>query len=151
MTRLFLDANVYFAGFVSNQGASSLILELARREKLQIYASRLVLHEADRNLRQKTDRKTVITFHRFLQKTRIHVISSPNEKISERCEAVIHPKDAPVLAAAIEAQADFLITLDRKHLLTPEAISLSKEFRLKILTPGDFLREKIQQKRGISD
>lgn len=139
MIRVFLDANVYFAGFLSPKGASALVLELARRGKLAVVASRLVLREADRNLRRKTDPKTLKAFHRFLKGTKIDVPPFVTAQILERYEAHIHPKDAPILAAAMEAEVDYLMTLDRKHFLTPKALSSSK--RVKILTPGDFLRE----------
>lgn len=138
MIRVFLDANVYFAGFLSPKGASRLILEFIRRGKLTVVASRLVLREADRNLRRKTDPKTLKAFRRFLKETKIDVVPFVTAQILERYEAYIHPKDAPILAAAMEAEVDYLITLDRKHFLTPNVLSSSK--RIKILTPGDFLR-----------
>lgn len=139
MNRVFLDANVYFSGFYSSRGASALILELVRHGKIEVYASRLVLQEADRNLRKKTDRKKVEAFHQFLKQAKIHVIPSPREERMRRFESCIHPKDVPVLAAAIEAQVDFLITLDRRHFLTTEVLSLAGE--IKICTPGDYLRQ----------
>lgn len=138
MTRVFLDANIYFAGFLSPDGGSSLILELAKKEKISIYASRLVLREAERNLRKKTNPKTVKSFHRYLKQTAIHVIPPPNDKILEQCEAYIHPKDVPVFAAAIEAKVEFFITLDRRHFLNPQ--TLAHAGKIKIMPPADFLR-----------
>ena len=47
--------------------------------------------------------------------------------------------DASVLAAALGSGAAFLLTLDRRHLLTPtvEAAGLP----VRVMTPGDFLRQ----------
>ena len=139
MIRVFLDANVYFAGFVSKEGASFLILDLARRKKLTLLASRLVLREADRNLRKKSSSATLKVFRRYLQNTKIHMIQIPDEKIFEPYAPYIHPKDLPVSAAAVESKADFFITLDKRHFLAPHV--LSKVKKVKILTSADFIRE----------
>ena len=144
MTRVFLDANIYFCGFFSKEGASAVILKLARRKKLNLIASHLVLLEADRNLRRKTTRKTVKAFHRFLKETKIEVVPPPEDKILKRYESYIHPKDVPVLTAACEAKAQYLITLDRKHFLRDEVLSCAH--KIKILTPGDFLHLYLQMK-----
>lgn len=137
MIEVFLDANVYFAGCFSKTGASSVILELAQRKKIFIYASRLVLHEAERNLRKKTNPKAVAEFHQFLKQTKIRILPPLENSVCARYEHYIHPKDVPVLAAADKANVDFLITLDRRHFLTSKIASLPT--RMKILTPGDFL------------
>jgi len=141
MVRVFLDANVYFSGFFSQRGASALLLELVQKKKIKIAASRLVLREADRNLRKKADAKIRKIFHQLLNQTKIQIAPPPDEKVLENYYELIHPKDAPVLAAAAESKVDFLITLDRRHLLTPKVKSHIKH--PKILTPGDFLTSEI--------
>ncbi len=141
MIRLFLDANIFFAGFYSKTGASSLILQLASKKKWQIIASKLVLHEADRNLRKKSDPKSCKAFHRYLQQNKIIVVPAPEEKTLNKVESLIHPKDVPVLAAAIESGSDFLLTLDRRHFLTSNLAANVRKPR--ILTPGDFLRQQL--------
>lgn len=146
MTRIFLDANVYFAGFFSRSGASRLILDLAGRGKIRLVASRLVLREADRNLRLKSDPKLVKAFHRFLNEAMIQIVPTPLDSELTVYEALTHPKDVPILAAALRAQVDFLITLDRTHLLTPRV--LSHREKTKIVTPAEFIREQIQKHPG---
>ena len=138
MTRVFLDANVYFAGSFSESGASSVILELARRRKVQLVATKLVLREADRNLRKKTDPKTLKRFHRFLRNTPINVVPALPDTVLQKYEPYIHPKDVPILAAAIEAAVDYLVTLDRRHFLTEKVNECAG--KIKVLTPGDFIR-----------
>ena len=139
MICVFLDANVYFGGSVSKKGASSFILESAQRKKIELFASKLVLREAERNLRKKATETALKDFHRFLQGTKLCVVPVPNEKISEPYEASLHPKDLPVLAAAISCGAEFLITLDRRHFMNPPLLAKLK--KPKILTPGDFFRD----------
>lgn len=143
MVRVFLDANVYFAGSASPTGASALLLQLILNGRLEVMASRLVLREAERNLRRKRPPKDLKAFHQFLKHAKLHVISTPPETTWKPYEGVIHPKDVPVLVAAVVSKAAYLITLDRRHFLTKTVIE--KVPALTILTPGDFLREMVRQ------
>ena len=138
MIQVFLDANVYFAGFYSAKGASRAVLELAKKRKIQIIASGLVLKEADRNLRKKTDAKISDQFRRFLKNTKIIVVPPPTDTSLQPYTSYTNFKDIPVLAAAFESKAHFLVTLDRKHFFTSKVLSLSK--KTKIVTPGELLR-----------
>lgn len=142
MIRVFLDANVYFAGAASATGASALILQLIWKGQLEATVSRLVLREAERNLRRKRPPKDLKTFHQFLKHAKLHVIPTPPEAAWKPYEGVIHPKDVPVLAAAVASKAAYLITLDRRHFLTKTVIEKAPD--LTILTPGDFLRELVR-------
>ncbi len=143
MIQVFLDANVYFAGSASSTGASALILKLVLNGRIEATASRLVLREAERNLRHKRPSKDLKAFHQFLKRAKLRVIPTPPETAWARYEGVIHPKDVPVLAAAVASKAAYLVTLDRRHFLT-KAVS-DKVPELVILTPGDFLRKLIQE------
>ena len=144
MIRVFLDANVYFAGCVSPQGGSALVLQLARRGRIQVVASRLVLREADRNLRRKSHRRNVNAFRQFLNATELSIIPTPDDTMLAKYEAVIHPKDVPILAAAIEAKVDYLVTLDRKHFLTTAVRARAEG--IKVLTPGEFLKHLLHHR-----
>lgn len=139
MRRVFLDANVYFSGFYSNAGASHVILQLISRKKLLLTSSRLVLKEADRNLRAKASGKAVQAFRTFLRNTKIHMIPALVETDYHKFTSIINPKDAPVLAAALKGKVDFLITLDRKDFMTAAVLTASD--KMKVITPGDFIRQ----------
>ena len=115
-----------------------MLLELARRGSIHVVASRLVIREAERNLRRKAHRSAAHAFHRFLEEIPLVVVPTPESGVLARYEAAIHPKDVPVLAAAIEAKVDYLVTLDRKHFFTKAV--LSRVGHLKVLTPGEFLK-----------
>ena len=142
MTKVFLDANVYFAGSASPTGASALILQLVLKDRIEVTASRLVLREAERNLRRKRPPNDLKAFHHFLKRAKLRVIPTPPETAWARYEGVIHPKDVPVLAAAVASGAAYLVTLDRRHFLT-EAVR-QKVPAVTILTPGGFLRKLIR-------
>ncbi len=139
MVRVFFDANVYFAGSYSPTGASAWLLKLATQKRIQVVASRLVLREAERNLLAKADRKALRTFHRLLDAMTPTLVRMPSAKTLALYEEIIHPKDVPVLAAAVEAKVDYLVTLDQRHFFTPIIRDRIKSPRIR--TPGDFLNE----------
>ena len=138
MIRVFLDANVYFSGFHSQHGASALVLGLIRRRKVEAHASRLVLREADRNLRAKSGKGALKSFRRYLQSVTIRICPAPKEELSASCEPYLHPKDLPVLGAALQVKSDFLISLDKRHFSAPQV--LSHATKVKIITPAEFIR-----------
>ncbi len=136
--RLFLDANVFFAGCLSKDGASAFVLQLARRERFELVASRLVLLETERNLRQKTSAAALKSFHGFLRQVRVRVVPQPNEEAMKPYEGMIALKDLPVFVSAVVAKADSFLTLDRKHFLSTGVAAKIK--KPGILSPADFLR-----------
>lgn len=142
MVRVFLDANVYFAGSFSPTGASALILRLAKRRAFQLVASRLVLREAERNLRGKGTRKALREFRQVVQTASPRLVHTPSDRVLRYYESDIHPKDVPVLAAAVEASVDYLVTLDRRHFLTPAV--RTRAGRVRVMAPGDFLKELVR-------
>ncbi len=137
--RLFLDANVFFAGCLSKDGASAFVLELARKKRVELIASKLVLREADRNLRRKAPPTAQKAFHRLLQQVKVCVVPAPLEEALRPYEGMIENKDLPALAAAIASKADFLLTLDRMHFL-PSGLGLRIK-KPRLLGPADFLRD----------
>ena len=143
MLRVFFDANVYFAGSASPTGGSAHVLQLILKGRIEAAASRLVLREAERNLRRKRPPKDLKAFHEFLKHAKVHVIRTPPETAWKRYEGMIHPKDVPVLAAAAASKAAYLVTLDRRHFMAKTMSG--KVPGLVIMTPGDFLHELVQQ------
>ena len=68
--------------------------------------SRQVLVEADRNFCAKLP-NLVIQFRRFIQSLAMLMIEDPAAKAVERAASLINRKDAPILAAAMESEADY--------------------------------------------
>ncbi len=66
------------------------------------------------------------------------LIEDPSARDVKRFSLLIDPSDAPILAAASAARADYLVTWDRKHFMTKGPRALS---RPKVMTPGEFLQE----------
>ena len=134
--RVFLDTSALLAGLASPRGASNAILALAEAGLLTLVVSEQVLVEAERNLQEKL-RKAIPEYRRFLAACSVTTIPDPSAADVANAEAIIHTKDAPILRAAMDAQVDYLVTLNRKHFLgNPE---VTRRSGLRIGAPEDFL------------
>jgi putative PIN family toxin of toxin-antitoxin system len=134
--KVFIDTSDLIAGVSSVTGASAAVLDLCEAEVLQMVVSQQVLVEADRNFSAKLP-NLVIQFRRFIQNLAILMVEDPPAKAVERAASLIHRKDAPILAAAMESEADYLITLDKKHFLKQK---VRHSVPIEVCTPADFLR-----------
>lgn len=134
--RIFLDTSALIAGLASPAGASNLILSLAEAELVTIVVSEQVLAEAERTLRSKVP-GAVAEYNRLLAAGALEVVADPREAEVAAAAAIIHAKDAPILAAAMACQVDYVVTLDRRHFLDDPQVA--QRSGLRIGTPGDFL------------
>jgi predicted nucleic acid-binding protein len=137
MVRLFLDASVLFAAAYSSTGASRELMRLALRGDAQLLISRFVLEETARNLSAKASSEISATFRQLIAALDLKVIPDPSRENVLAAAAYTALKDAPVVAAAINAQADYLVTLDRKHLIDPPEVAEGSG--LSIVLPADAL------------
>jgi len=134
--KVFIDTNVLIAGIASVTGASAAVLDLCEAESIQMVISRQVLVEADRNFSSKLP-GLVTQFRQFIRNLAPLMVEDPPATAVERAAALTAQKDASILAAALEAKVDYLITLDKKHFLKHK---IKKSIPIEICTPADFLR-----------
>ncbi len=102
---------------------------------VELILSRQVMVEADRNLTAKLP-TLLPEYHDFLHRLSPHVVEDPNRKIVSQAMNVIHHADAPILAAAIAARVDYLITWNTRH-FHMRAVREFVPFR--VVTPAEFL------------
>jgi predicted nucleic acid-binding protein len=110
--KLFLDANVIFSAAHRDVGRSQDLVALARGGWCELLASAHALEEARRNLELKS-----AGFENRLEKTLEHtkVVAEAPAALVEWARAQGLPlKDAPILAAAVHARADLLVTGDSR-------------------------------------
>jgi len=136
-SRLFFDASVFVAAAGSPIGGSALVLELCQRGYCQACTSRLVLREADRNIRSKLPEDALLRFYQILADLDMEIIDPPSPDEVMACSELIDSKDAHVLAGAGKGDVSFLLTLDRRHFMTEQILDADLSFE--IMTPGDFL------------
>ena len=140
--RLLLDASVFIAAAGSRTGASATVLALCRHGHARAVSSRLILREAERNIQSKLGAEALLRFYQEITTLDLDLAEAPTPQEVAAQSEHITPKDAHVLAAALKGRAEALLTLDRKHFLTPRVLQAGLPFA--ILTPGDFLRRLVE-------
>lgn len=134
--RIFVDANVLIAGADSRSGASNAVLQMAEIGLYTLVVSRLVLDEAERNLRKKLPR-SLSNFARQMMQIPFEIIAPPSVEEVARWQTIIEAKDAPILATAVSAQVDRFLTLNTKDF----TLEVAAQTELRIMTPGEFVQE----------
>ena len=143
-TSLFFDASVLVAGSHSPGGGSALILAVCQAGGFQAYTTSAVLIETQRTLEDFPVRSSD-RFHQLLEGILWKLLPVPSEAVIERFARYVDPKDAHVLAAAIEGRSDFLLTLDRRHILAAVDGVKQAGLPIVILRPGDFIQQYYPQ------
>lgn len=136
MTKVFLDSSVIIAGINSATGASQVILKLSEDRKIIASVSEIVLQEVMRNLKKKMSEDVLIQFFKYLTRSNFRKMEFEQESEILKYQGITNAKDIHIIAAAFKFKADYLVTLDKKHLLKLERNNLP----FKIVTPGEFLR-----------
>ena len=136
MLRLVLDANVFVSAVLKPQSELARIFDLVKAGKVKLIISPDILSEIRAVLLypklRVRHRRTPKKIDDFLKKTvRVSIITSGKIKVEEIKD---DPEDNKYLAAAVEGNADFIISGD--HHLRDLGI-----FRgIRILTPSIFLK-----------
>lgn len=141
--RVFLDASVFVAAAGSPSGGSALVFELCRQARAIPVASLLVLEESERNIAKKLGRTALLRFYQEIGSIDLEVTEPPDEKEVAAQSGIINAKDAPVLAGAMKAKVDCLLTLDRKDFLSPVVLEAGLPFE--VMTPGSFLTDWLKK------
>ena len=133
--RPFLDTNVLFSGLYSRAGPPAAILNLHAAGRLTAVVSQQVLDELVRAINSKQPR-LIPLLHTFLAETPPEVCADPAPHIVARVRPFINAADAPILAAAMQSDADCLVTGNTRH-FTAE---VAERAGIDILTPTDYMR-----------
>jgi predicted nucleic acid-binding protein len=146
--RVFIDSTVLFSAALSASGAArELLLAGLSEERFLLSLSPLVLEETERNLGQQYPDTLpyLAVLSELLADSRVH----PPAELVDRVARYIDPKDAPIVAGAITAGAEFLATFDRKHLLA-KADVIARHFGIAVATPGDILAAERERQQPLS-
>ena len=110
--KLYLDANVIFSAAHREEGRAQDLVALARGGHCDLLTSTHALEEARRNLQLKSS-----GFERRLMQALVQVtvvVEAPAALVDWARELGLPLKDAPILAAAVHANADLLVTGDTR-------------------------------------
>jgi predicted nucleic acid-binding protein len=135
---VFLDASVIIAGVGSKTGASNAILDLCEIGFLRPVVCPHVLDETERNLAAKLPR-ALPEYQRLRAKLDWDILPDATDTEVLQWLTAVPAKDAPVLAVAVKAKAQRLLTLDVKHFINPDIQSQS--IPVHICKPGDLIQE----------
>lgn len=139
-TTLFFDASVLVAGAHSETGGSALLLEACKLGGFVAQVTALVILEAAHVLERDFPRRSMVRFYDSLAGIDWRILPVPPAERLETYTSLIDAKDLHVLAAAVEGESDFLLTLDRRHILAAAERVAEAGLPIRILTPGEFIR-----------
>ena len=135
--KIFIDSSVLIAAAISPTGSARDLIKGSFRNKFKIVVSDLVLEETERNLTNKAP-KALPTLQLFLEVLNPEVVS-PSKSLVLKVSRVVDPKDAPIVAGAVSAKADYLVSFDRKHLLQYKQ-EIKAYFKVKVVTPDEVVK-----------
>lgn len=133
--KVFFNASVILAGLRSPTGGSAKILGWSRKGKIRGIVSEVVLDEVFRKYKRVGIKKPALNNLKVIFSK---IIPSPKNSLIERYEKIaLDFGDTHVFASGRETNADYLVSLDKKHIL-----SLRRKIRKpKIVSPGQLIEE----------
>lgn len=138
--RVFLDASVLIAALISPTGGSSLLLKYVAAGKVTGIISQTVIEEILEEDKFAKIKKTKIEIEQFIAQSSLIVRKPITVEEIKPYQDLIDIEDAHLVAGANLTKCQFLVSLDKKHVLRPD---IQKKFLpLKIVSPGQLL-EKI--------
>ena len=132
--RPFLDTNVLFSALYRSSGAAGNILQRHAEGRLIIVISRQVLDELVGTIRTKKP-DLLPLLQTFLLNAPPELTADPEPAEVHRMSSFINAADAPILAAAVQSDADCLVTGNTRH-FTPE---VAKRANISIVSPSAYL------------
>lgn len=132
--KIFFNASVILAGLRNPNGGSGILLEMVRNKKIAGMVSEIIVDEVIRNLPKirKNEKIRELSFPKFGFK----ILPAPQKEEVEKYYSIVTDLgDAHVLASAKLAKADYLVSLDKKHIL----ILNGKIKDIKIYSPAQLL------------
>jgi len=145
--RVFLDSCVLIEGLVAPWSASRGVLILGRAALFIFVLAEIVIEETERALVAKLGagygggQHLRHDFRLLLRRLTVERVPHVSEREFELARRWIrHLNDAPVLAAALKARPDWLLTGNRAHFDT----EVSARTGLRIVAPAEFLEQSVR-------
>ena len=137
MPRAVLDSSVLVSAFLTPHGSVVRLLRAPMRDRYALCLSDAILTETAETLLSKSRLRRsfayadndVREYVRWLLTQAVMVPDSPAPRV-----VLNDPKDDPIVAAAVAAKADYLVTGDRAHLLP-----IGEYQGIRIISPRQFL------------
>jgi uncharacterized protein len=134
--RIFLDSSVLYAAAFSATGPACRLILTGLEGSVALAISDLVLEETKRNLTKNAP--SALPSFTILADLFSPFITNPTKAEVLKAAQVVHLKDAPIVAAAAKAKADYLATHDVKHLLN-HAQAIADADGITVLAPSELV------------
>jgi predicted nucleic acid-binding protein len=133
---IFLDTSVIIAAVMSPTGGARLLFHLSQAETIRLVVGNGILKEAEQVLQRKAPHLLGL-LAQLLDEANIEVGKAPSPRHLRQAKSLIdYMPDADVLAQAMSAKPDWLISHDKEHFLGNPALNA---LPFKIGTPGDVI------------
>lgn len=134
--KVFFDADVLIAGSASTTGAAHILLHLSDLTLIEGITSLQAKAEATRNLQAKLP--LALPAFRTIVEEALTIVSDPAAQDLKKFHGDSHPKDLPILVAAILHRCHYLVTFNVRHYRPDRK-------RIAVLKPADL----VEKLRGV--
>lgn len=137
--KVFFDASVIIAAMLSSTGGSSLLLTYVRAGKIKGITSQTVIDEVLENDKSKKLKRTIKETEQFIASSGLLVRKRIDFADIAPFKDKVDVEDAHLIAGANLTKCEYLVTLDKKHLLGRE---IRRRFLpLKVVSPKELLED----------
>jgi uncharacterized protein len=133
---VFLDSSVLYAAAFSPTGPARRLILKGLQGSIALAISDLVLEETKRNLTKNAP--LALPSFSIIADLLSQQAARPMKAEVLRAAQIVHLKDAPIVAAAAKAKADYLATHDVKHLLN-HAQAIEAAYGITVIAPAELL------------
>lgn len=135
--KAFLDSNVILSGFISDKAAPRLILDLLCHDLpfVSPATGQYNIEEIERTINSKLPAVRPV-FRDYMSRLKFQIVPLPKREELEGYRGAITDADLPVLVSAIQCEADYLVTGDKKHF---GGLKGRKDIPVKICSPSEFI------------
>jgi uncharacterized protein len=137
LRRIFLNSSVLYAAVFSATGPARRLILKGLEGSIALAISDLVLEETKRNL--KKNAPATLPYFTIIADLLSPQTIRPTKAEVLRAAQIVHLKDAPIVAAAAKANAEYLATHDVKHLLAQSRV-IEQAYGITVLAPAELLR-----------
>jgi predicted nucleic acid-binding protein len=135
---LFLDSSALLSGIINAKSACRAILLLAESDLLDITISEQVVAETERTIARRAPRG-INDLRKAILASHAQIVRDPSpQDVSVSSDQISHVADVPIMLAAVQVQADYLVTINCRHFIDDPEITMKAGW--KIASPGDALR-----------
>ena len=135
--RVFFNASVILSGLHSPTGGSAKLLLFVKRGQIQGVISEIVFNEVLKHKSKINHDEAKI--RKFFSESGLLIVKAPEkERVYQYQSLVSDLGDAHLLTSSIKGKCEFLVSLDKKHILNLKG----KVKKIKIVCPKELLEEK---------